>query len=115
MYNIPQNLQEIIEKKFLTKLDYRYEQDVGYLLGERREKYLLLKGKVVEVDDNDYIPELWLKLHDQPNILCLDIPPEIWEEVKKLELKKDDMVSVLIYRLRPYFSVMILGDIRKLN
>ncbi|MFX1375985.1 MAG: hypothetical protein ACFFA0_09255 [Promethearchaeota archaeon] len=115
VYSIPQKLKEIIKKRVLTGINYQHEQDIGHLLGETKEKYLLLKCKVIKVHENDYIPELWVKLQDEPNILYLDIPPEIWEDVLNLELKQDDEISVLIYRLRPYSSVIILGRIWKLN
>ena len=98
VYNIPQKLKEIIEKKLLTKIDYRNEQDLGPLVGETKEKYLIVKAKVIKVDNNDYIPELWVRLNDKPNILYLDIPSEIWKDVEKLKLKKE-VISLKIYKI----------------
>ncbi len=115
IFNIPKKLKEIIEKKLLTTVNYQKEQDLGSLIGETEEKYLIVKAKVIKVYEDDYIPELWVKLYDKPNILYLDIPPEIWKDMEKLNLKKDDIISVLIYRLRPYANVIILGNIWKLD
>lgn len=115
IYALPKKLKNIINKEILTEIDYRKEQDLGPLVGDSVEKYLILKVKVVEIDDKGDIPELWVRVLNKPNILYLDIPPEIWGDVEKLKLKKDDVISVLIYRLRTYASVLILGNIWKLE
>jgi len=115
IYNIPKKFLNVITgNSKLNNINYKLSQDVGYLFDDKPEKYLIHTGKIYSDYKNQAIPDLDVKLDNQYYILSIDIPPELIEKVENLNLRKEDRVSVLFYRIGPYSQIFILGNIWKL-
>ncbi len=117
IYHFPEKLMKVInDKNFLKDVDYKHEQDIGTLLGEKSERYLIIHGEFINFDDLDIKKELNVKTEFQGKKIDLSIiiPPELEEYIKDLNLYKGDIISIIVYRLEEHTSIYFLGRIWKL-
>jgi hypothetical protein len=115
IYILPKTFLRIINEEIsLNGIDVRIPSDLGNYLNEMPDKYIITQGYVLKYYPKDLIPEIDIKIDDGGYILNIDIPPEVFPEVEKLQIKEGDRVSALFYRQGPYSQAYFLGKIWKL-
>ena len=115
IYYVPKKFRDIITgKEDLKNINYKLTQDLGSLLGQETEKYLLHTGTIKDLILEKEMSDIDIELDYPKTIISINIPPELREKFNKMNLSKNERVSVIVYRNGPYSQILILGKIWKL-
>lgn len=115
IYKVPRPFKDIITgRNKLAYVKHNSTMDLGVMLGQESQKYLLHTGVVNDLSLEGYFPEIDIKLDYPETIISADLPPELSRYVHDLKLSIKDRISAILYRNGPYSQVFILGKIWKL-
>lgn len=113
IYNLPDKFIRLIGDETLKdKVNINIPQDLGNLIGELKERYLIVNGTLKQIDE--LTGDIDILLDDPPLIIIPETPPNLMDKIKTLKMKKGDRVSAFIYRRYPNSPLIFLGNIWKI-